>query len=240
MKSGIAIVLSGLPVEKLTEAQEQELASKATDESREVLVLHTLREAFVYARTCCRQALPDDEVISLCYTALVNAARGFKPHWQRFFPYAKAFVRGQINREWEKKNVVRRQTGQEALLSSDAVDSDGGGSYEVISRLDRRDSVNCNGGPDIQVKSKIFSVPEYHGDELEAVFTREMMEILRPIMAEKLTKQEQTVIEMAYFQSLNFQEVANLLGVSRAAIQAAHVAAINKLRKALRTSRKVV
>jgi RNA polymerase sigma factor (sigma-70 family) len=220
-------VLEGFPTEKLTPEREQELATNKSDEGVAELILHNMPEAFIYARACSQRMLPDREVLSLCYTALSNAARNFKPGFQRFFPYAKAFVRGQINREWEKKDVVRNTGGQVSLDALPGVEAAG-----LVGRTDFSDS--C------QFKAPIHDVPEHESPETENIFTREMMDIIRPIIARKLSRQKQLILEMAYFQDLNFQEIANLLGVSRAAIQASHVSAIAKLRKGLLTSRKVI
>jgi len=102
-------ILEGLPeAHLLTPAQEARCG-------REKLVLHTMREAFVYARECCRASIPDDALLSLCYTALLASARRYKSAKGRFFPFCKVNIRGQISREWKRLNVVKHSDRHESL-----------------------------------------------------------------------------------------------------------------------------
>lgn len=106
-------LLAGLPTAVLTEPQERKCAQTARGRTK--LVLHTMREAFWYARKCCRAALADDVIYSVCYAALRASAARYKPARGRFFPFCKVNVRGQISREWRRQNVVKHSDQHDSL-----------------------------------------------------------------------------------------------------------------------------
>lgn len=79
-----------------------------------------MRDAFFYASHVCKGKLEDDDVYDLCYSALCEAAKNFRPkHGTRFMAYAKAFIRGHISRMWKTKDTVRNasmhETGEAGL-----------------------------------------------------------------------------------------------------------------------------
>lgn len=106
-------LLYGLPTKVLTAQEERKYARTARGRTR--LVLHTMREAFWYARKCCRAGLGDDVIYSVCYAALRASVRCYKPSKGRFFPFCKVNVRGQISREWKRQNVVKHSDQHESL-----------------------------------------------------------------------------------------------------------------------------
>lgn len=111
-------LLDGLPRDKMTREQENQhaftLARYKTGAHREAaieaLVLGHMRDAFFYARRCCRAQFPDDDIYSFVYRALSRSVLNFQPDRQRFFAYSKPYIRGQIFREWRKLDVVKHSS----------------------------------------------------------------------------------------------------------------------------------
>lgn len=90
-------------------------AGKQREAAVEALVLGHMRDAFFYARKCAYSRIDDDELISLCYSALTRAAERVKPNLARFFAYAKPYIRGAICRTWKSKDTVKNAWGAESL-----------------------------------------------------------------------------------------------------------------------------
>jgi RNA polymerase sigma factor (sigma-70 family) len=214
MKSDI---LTGLPQTPMTPEREATLIAAG---NKEDLVLGFMKEAFLYARRCCREKLPHDEVYSLCYKALAHAAKNFKSRSEnpRFFGYAKIYIRGEIAREWKRKDVVRNSSSHAETLQSEMEPRDD----------DAHDPETNFHKPKVQQSRTPETLPEWEG-----LFSKDLIGALEPIIKSKLTNQEQTVLAMHYSQELSFSEIGRLLGVSRAASQSTHVSAIRKLRCAL-------
>lgn len=206
----------------MTREREDELLATKDNEN---LVLGYMREAFLYARKCCRGKLPQDEIFSLCYKALAHAAKNFKRQneAQRFFGFAKIYVRGEIAREWKRKDVVRNSSSHETLppvVDPDDADSHDGDKYHSESNfLKARKPMDA-----------IFPVTQ---PDWEGLCAKDLISELAPMIKGRLTNQEQLVMAMHYSQDLSFSEVSRLLGVSREAIRSTHTAALKKLRSAL-------
>jgi RNA polymerase sigma factor (sigma-70 family) len=121
--SAIDRLLRDFPNEEIPEAVEtahvatiaRYKAGKQREAAVEALVLGHLRDAFFYARKCAYSRIDDDELVSLCYSALTRAAERVKPNLARFFAYAKPYIRGAICRTWKSKDTVRGAWGAESL-----------------------------------------------------------------------------------------------------------------------------
>lgn len=208
-------LLAGLP----------EIGAELPDSEQATLVLHSMREAFFYARKCCRGKLPDDEIYSACYEALCEAARNWQPGGNtRFFGYAKLYIRGRsgLAKLWKSKDVVRNKGGKyhdEVPFPPEVgeVESEGASGLTgmlLVSRLRRNlqeDAPICE--PDI-----------------ESVQLREEYALLQP-MLKQLTDKEQSVISLRYRSGLTFERIGGLLGTSPADSQATHARALRKLRR---------
>lgn len=207
------IELKNLP-ERLNEAQEQLLARTIVKNSsvtaRNMLVMHAMREAFFYARRCCRKQLQEDEVFSLVYDALCRAAKNFKPGKLRFFAYAKVYVRGAICREWKSKDVVKNSSSHETLIVED---------FDPVD------------GEEIQPKRGIATL-NFTEPEFDDIHFRELWARVRPLL-KRLSPRERKVVRMRYNLGLNYREIGDRLGVSRSATQMTHTKAMRKLRCAL-------
>lgn len=210
-------ILSGLPkIHSLKVADEARLARSS--EGKSDLVLHTMREAFIYARQCCRCGLRDDEIYSLCYAALTSAAKRYKPAKGRFFAYAKVFVRGQISRSWKRLDVVKHSSLHEISDKPEI------SKHVILDGTARHDDYEA----DLPMNPEFSVDPEF-----EVIEIRERMKLVRPLMKTRLTKHEQMVMELRYESGFDLQKIGTLFGVSRQAVEHHHSNAIMKLRRAL-------
>lgn len=123
-------ILAGLPEKALTPETEQNYIILATadgciysdrERARETIVLHSIRCSFDYAKRLSRGKLPDDEILSLVYTALSKSILNFKPGSQNFLNYSKAYLRGEISAVWRAKDVVRNAYRHEQPMESNEI-----------------------------------------------------------------------------------------------------------------------
>lgn len=94
----------------LDRAAERKLIDRGTKNALDKLALHNLQEAVIYVRHCSRGNIGQEEIISLCWVALRQAAKNYclrKSGGIRFFAFAKQYLRGQISAERKQKLVVR-------------------------------------------------------------------------------------------------------------------------------------
>lgn len=216
-------ILDGLPErDSLSRDDENQLAG--TD--KETLILSSMREAFVYAKRCCRGKLPDDEVYSACYEALCEAARNFKPGGTvRFFGYAKQYIRGRsgLAKVWCSKDVVRR--GKTTLWEHGLIES---GKFEYQDEYEGAEGITG-----VIRQSKEVLLPPSVEPDIDCIQIREEYALLQP-MLKQLTDKEQSVISLRYRSGLTFERIGGLLGTSPADSQATHARALRKLRRLAR------
>lgn len=208
-------LLEGLP----------EIGAELPDNTPEVLVLHSMREAFFYARQCCRGKLPDDEVYSSIYESLCHAARNFKPGGIRFFGYAKPYIRGGLSKVWRSKDVVRNKKGEFQGEIPLFLEAGGEVTYDGA-----EDSDGLTG---IQLRGKITDCTPTCDPDIESVQLREEYALLQPLF-KQLTDKEQSVIALRYRSGLTFEKIGSLLGTSPADSQVTHARALKKLRRLAR------
>lgn len=186
-----------------------------------------MREAFFYTRQCCRTQIPGDELISLCYRALVECAKNYKPNCQRFFAYSKINLRGHIYRYWKNQDVVKNSSIHEVepeqydILKQDPLE------YE---HDDRANAFEGNPG-------MVTGVEESRVDpDFDGIHFRERLALVKKVIAEKLTAQEQMIIELTYNGGYNFEKIGQMLEpkVSRSAVQQTCAHAIKKVTVELR------
>jgi RNA polymerase sigma factor (sigma-70 family) len=220
-------LLSSLPEAKLTIAQE--IACARTEKGREKLVLHTMRDAFYYAKGVSRSLLPDDELFSLAYSAVRHAANNYKPERNhrfaksRFMGYAKPYIRGEISRAWRARDTVKngvtvsmqssREIGEVGEFLGDSV---------LASPIRLEDCFN-------DVCAGTFAVEP----EFDAIDLRERWAMVKDVIDRELSDQEKMVLDLFYRGGFDFSKIGKMLGVSRSAIQFTHVRALKKVRCAL-------
>lgn len=198
------------------------------EQVREHVLLCSVAEGVYYARRCCRQMIADDELVSLVYSALARAIKNYDPvkyPGSRFFAYGKIYIRGEIKREWTRRDVVRNSSSHETMIELDCGD---------------------DADEDSMVKTTQPNHPGLHPDATvteEMDFTEmdlaEMMKHLRPAMKQSLTAREHTVITRYYEKGETFEMIGKRLKVTRQAIEHTHKKALAKIRKYLET-RKIV
>lgn len=212
-------ILSGLPeINSLTPEQEVELISEPA-----TLALHGMREAFYYAKKCCRGMLTDDDIYSACYDALCKAAVNFKPGKIRFFGYAKPYIRGALSSVWKTKDVVKH--GKNGMFIVPDVDP----SLEFAEEADGITGVL------FKEQRKNIPLPPSIEPEMSAIQSRDEWALVEPLMKSILTDKEQAIIKLYYVSGLSFERIGKLLGSSRADCQATNSRALKKLNAAVRT-----
>lgn len=211
-------LLRGLPeVNSISADEAQTLAQTSSPAAKEKLVLGHMREAFVYARQCCRAQIEDGEIYSFCYKALVESARNFKSGNGSFFGYAKSNLRGHISRYWKTqdtvKNAYKHETGPEPEEGATTETEDG------------REPIES----------------DYVEPDFKSIITRERLAMLKPLMETKLNEQERMVLELNYIGGFNFEDIGRMLTppISRSAVQQTHARAIKKLRLELTRQKKL-
>lgn len=105
-------ILDPFPEVRTLSRKDEIRLAKGNEDARGLLVMHYMREAFVYARRCCRQNIQDDELLSLCYASLQRALKNYDPK-RSFFNYARVFLRGDLAQYWRDKDVVKNSSKYE-------------------------------------------------------------------------------------------------------------------------------
>lgn len=212
-------LLESLPKTTLTIAQEAVLCRTPRGQLR--LVMCNMREAFFYGKSVCQGRLRDDEIFSLCYTALTHSARNYKPNRNRkffksrFFGYVKPYIRGEIFRSWGRISIVKN--GKCISLPD--------GLHLVDLDLNEEASFASSETTPIEV-----ATVEPRFDRID---TNERFKAIAPVMMSALSDTEKMVIDLYYRGDFNFEQIGKLLRVSRSAIQNTHSRALRKTRAAL-------
>ncbi len=179
------------------------------------LVLHNMREGFIYIKGVCRGKIADDEIYSLAYKTLYRNAKRYRPGLVRFIAFAKAGLRGAVSRYWTTLNTVKNCKG---MVSIDAPREETQ-EYSPLSGTFK--------GPMMAAHRIEDSVEP----DFAAMRFRERMGDVQFAIKRKLSEQEQMILTLVYTAGFNFQEVGNLLGVTRSAVQSTNAEALIKVRK---------
>lgn len=224
--------MNDLPTEPLTQEQENALAKAKTEDARNTLVLHSMREAMAYAYRCSRGMLERDELFSLCYDALQRAAKRFSPNRIRFFAYAKQDVRRGITIAWREKDVVKNSSMHEDKDREPDYRHEGDGpesSAEYNENLEGTHSIDrvpLSTTDDFdRIREEQTVEPEF-----EKIHVKERMALIKPIMEKKLTDVEKMVIDLYFNGDMTFQQIGDMLNVSRAWAQMVHFEGLKKIR----------
>jgi RNA polymerase sigma factor (sigma-70 family) len=180
-----------------------------------------MREAFLYARRCCRNALPEDEIFSLCYRALRASVKNFKAGKIRFFAYSKVYVRGQINREWASKHLVKN-TPRKEILSLNEPSMRISDYQPDFFGLERNRDTRSGSAPSCEPTTE----PDF-----SSIFQKETRALLdKYLQSPLLKKRHSEVLKMKYFEDLNYAEIGRRLGVCREAARITHSEALGILK----------
>lgn len=202
--------------------QESQLAaaiSKGSEDALNELVMRNMREALLYTRRV-SQNLDEGSLISICYDALLRNAKRFDPTRQRFFSFAKPGLRGALYRNWNKETEHRPATPPN---TSHPLDGKTPAHHNPDEGNANRDMCDLTPVPNGQIIEP----------DMDSIFTRDRWELVRPVIAQKCSEQERMVLTLTYVSGFNFQEIGDLMGVTRSAIQRTHWRAVKKLRTEL-------
>lgn len=207
--------------QKLSKADEAKLA-QGSPKDLDKLVLHSMREAVTYARHICKGHIEDGELISICYDVLSRGAKRWKTGWARFFAFCKPGVRGYVHRSWKSKNTVKG-VDQENIVHNDRQMED----KDLSKRRCRADGDPWDEADEV--------TPEHEVDQADfnSIHTRERWALVELLIKRYCTDREQAVLTLAYQSGRNFQEIAQMLDLTRSAIQRTHRVALRKIRVAL-------
>lgn len=234
------ILLAGLPlIHSISEQQEQDLARSKNPDDKIMLVLGHMREAFFYLRQCCRAQIYDRELYSICYKALVDCARTYRPNLQRFFAYSKPNLRGNISRHWKSQDTVRNASMHETEVSDwEQMDRllDEKARSQKITYEDGNQNQEGHQWEDMGKELRQLIPMDYAEPDFDGINFRERLGLVKKVIADKLNAQEQMVIELAFTGGYSFEQIGQLLEpkVSRSAIQQTCQRALKKITNELR------
>lgn len=205
--------------EPLTPERERELlTTKADEESRNLLLLHNMREAVRYGCAVAHWCLPVCEIVSLAAEALIRSIERYtfregqppKP----LINYARACIRGRVVEAWRFRNPVEPGgVVTESLYADQSEDPS-----EIA--MQREDGLDECANP-----------------EFGAIDVRERMEIIQPHFT-KLRESEKRILILLYESRLTGADIARMLGCSRANIRETRVRALRKIRQGLMREKK--
>jgi RNA polymerase sigma factor (sigma-70 family) len=205
-------ICDGFPEEKLTTAQENALAKRGTATAHNKLVLHNMREAVKYSKRVCGAAISDAELLSLCYGAMLNAARRFKPNWARFFAFSKAHLRGAVKEYFNTQKVIKKGF--------------------TVSREELRDTLCMSNDPDTQTLDVEVLTGEIADPDFKTVKLREQWALVAPLL-KLLSQREAMVIDLHYKSGFTLTDIGKKLGVTCEAVRHIHGSALKKIRNKL-------
>lgn len=225
-------ILEGIPTEKLTREAEDNLARDGSASALEQLVLHNLREGYVYLKGCCSRELSDGEVLSAAYTGLVAAAKIFEPDRIRYFSYAKPFVRGAASKARKANDIVpywgevRTLPGEEGDPHEYAEE----GHWCAYSGLYPG---RIDADPDIPRPTSKNSPPPSQEPAFNQIFIREEWARIEPTVQAVLNDREKMVLSLCFHGGLSPKEIADLLKCTRSNVSRIRQLALLKVRNAL-------
>ena len=169
------------------------------------LAMHGICEAIPYLRTVCGGRVGYDEILSMSYVALTDAARNFRPGGIRFFCYAKVYLRSELAKWWKSQDIVKHASeaeDKEYVMQAEDYN---------IAKTDDVDSVN-----------------------FELIDIKERWAIVKPLLS-RLTERERMVMELVYISGLSFTDISKILvpQITREAVRCCHERALRRLRLAL-------
>jgi RNA polymerase sigma factor (sigma-70 family) len=192
------------------------------------LVMANMREALLYTSRVCNGAIDEQTRASLCYQELCMSAPRFRPGGIRFFAFAKVGLRGRMIRHKKTLLTVRNAYN---TVSIDILDQRGaqGGPNQV--RFTPAELVSP--ADDKERSKREMITGEIDSPDWDRTFAVDQWRVIREGLKHLLSDQQWMVLDLVYFNHMNFTEIGKRLDLTRSAIQAAHRKAIKKLRDGL-------
>ena len=220
--------MNEIPDKPLSREEENRLAREGTEDAHNLLVMHAMHEALAYAYRCCRGNLQQDDLFSLCYDSLQQAAKNFKPNIIRFFSYAKIYVRRGIAQMWRSKDVVRNASMHETDFEAASKPGE-----KPVWDGDTLDDYDSSADPQFHESCHLEETFVEAGSvepEFEKIHLGERMKLVQPIIDRKLNDKERMVLDLVYNGDLTYEQIGKLLGVCRERTRMIHFQAMKKIR----------
>lgn len=196
----------------LNEQLEAVLAAQLPDETAaQELVMGSMQNAVKYLSRVSKGGKSEDELISLCYAALVKAVRNFKPEKGRFFPYAKVYLRSALFSSWKSRGAVRHA---ETISEGELIHINISDRNQEFSHDDDIDT--C--GHDSE------------GFGFDAIDTKERWAAASAVLLKVTTEHERTILQLRFTLDYSFERIAGFMGTTRSAAQGSCERALRKIR----------
>jgi RNA polymerase sigma factor (sigma-70 family) len=183
--------------------------------AKELMVVHTLREAVIFLRELSGGRQTDGELVSVAYKALERSARGYRPEkGKRFFYFAKKALRGVLVEHWRSLETVKHAKQSVGWLEA----------------TDRTKARQIH--PDLEDLETTHELEGRTEADFGGINQREDFD--RVLGAMKcLTKFERALVLFIRATGFGFREAAEEFGCSRAWVGLCYNRALDKLRAVL-------
>lgn len=221
-------LIDQFPKEKLSPQEEARLL-KADPTA---LVMHSMRDALLYTQRVCRDRIPEDARVSICYQKLTSCANRFRPGGIRFFAFAKAGLRGAMTDYWETRNTVRNAT---EIISTDYLDGwapERGYSHVPVRLRSRPEKLLGKDDERPRAQREVYT-NEIEHPNFDAICARDRWAQIEKIVSPSLNSRQKMVLTLVYVSGLNYPEIGKLLGFTRSLVHAVHRDTMKQIRDIL-------
>ncbi len=228
-------LLDQFPVQKLDRAAEVDLARQIKAGSKAavtVLVMANMREALLYTGRVCNGDIDEATRVSLCYQELCMSAPRFRPGGIRFFAFAKVGLRGRMIRHQKTLLTVRNSYNTVSMDSLETCSSNPN-AYKHELKFSKVIPELISPGDDREHSPREAVTGEIESPNWDRAFAVDQWKVIREGLKHLLSDQQWMVLDLVYYNHMNFTEIGKRLDLTRSAIQAAHRKAIKKLRDGL-------
>ena len=156
------------------------------------------------------------------------SAPRFKPGGIRFFAFAKVGLRGRMIRYRKTLLTVRNAYNTVSLDVLDLRGSQGGPNQVRFTPAEL-----CSPADDKEHSRRENVTGEITNPNWDRAFAVDQWRVIREGLKHILSDQQWMVLDLVYYNHMNFTEIGKRLDLTRSAIQAAHRKAIKKLRDGL-------
>jgi RNA polymerase sigma factor (sigma-70 family) len=237
-------LIDQFPEGRLTREEETALSKSiqaGSEDAQNQLVIATMRQALLYTQRTSRGTVSDGDRVSLCYQRLMRAAKRFDPARGRFFPFAKAALRGSMKTYWQDQGAVRNAKGMVSLdrlggwTGSDDGRTTRAGQHahvkpDIATELGRHSAFILAGGEEEESPGREPLTGEVTPPEFDLIFARDEWAELAKRASPNLDSRHRMVLALIYRGGLNGPEIGKLMGVTRSRIHAIHREALQIIR----------
>ena len=225
-------LLDQFSAQKLSPQEEAYLANEVRGGSKAAatkLVMANMREALLYTGRVCNGAIDEQTRASLCYQELCMSAPRFRPGGIRFFAFAKVGLRGRMIRYRKSLLTVRNSYN---TVSIDSLENVGVAKVRELKFLTTPAELRSP-ADDKEHSCREAVTGESESPNWDRAFAIDQWRVIREGLKHILSDQQWMVLDLVYYNHMNFTEIGKRLDLTRSAIQAAHRKAIKKLRDGL-------